>query len=363
MKKQHLISSATDTETYVEAPRLGEICAELSAEIKTWPKLRVCPICEARSLSRLATIRHFPYSRCRACGFTFANPRPPIELYEVFYNSPYYSNYRRLEMNRIRREGYFSISMYRNMREMASWLGDDQSVSILDCGCGTGTFLALLRDKFGFANVTGCELSRTCVEFARRHYGLTVTLSLDELSPDSCYDLVILTEVIEHHPNPASFLGELSARLRPGGHILVTTPAVDNLAGRYLASQCMHYTAPSHISLFTTKALIHLLSRIGFGIERLEIDEFFPTLDRMAMGLLYDLDFVGPRHDHDQIDIAYIPNALGRLLGRESKRVWSVGPIRKRLQRADRILARHFWRRLRALPRTDHLYVLARKSG
>jgi SAM-dependent methyltransferase len=251
--------------------------------------------------------------------------------------------------------------MYTDMRRLASWLGGDQSLTILDYGCGPGAFLALVRDEFGFPNVEGLELSRDSVKFARQHYGLTVASSTAELRRQF-YDCVILIEVIEHLPNPVATFRQVTQLVRPGGHVLITTPAVDNLLGRFFPSLCKHYSAPSHISLFTRQALTCLLSRFRFEIERIESDECFLTLDRVAMSLVYDLDFVSPRHDEDDSDALYIPNAVGRLLGFQPQRSPAGGPFRRALQQADRFLMRHVWWRVPLVPTTDHLYVLARKS-
>ena len=323
--QQHFSSLVSDTD-YAQTPSLCELNAQLVAEINSWRRLDVCPVCDARSVTRFATIRHFPYSRCRACGLTFANPVPSNEVLDAFYNSPFYGNYRRLEAKRIARDRYFSISMYTDMRRLASWLGGDQSLTILDYGCGPGAFLALLRDEFGFSNVEGLELSRVGVEFARQHYGLTVASSTAELRRQF-YDCVILIEVIEHLPDPAAIFSQLSKLVRPGGHVLITTPSVDNLLGRFFPSLCMHYTAPSHISLFTRQALASLLSRFSFEIERIETDECFLTLERVGMSLAYDLDFVSPQHDEDDNDALYIPNGLGRLLGFQPGRSPVKGPF------------------------------------
>jgi SAM-dependent methyltransferase len=251
--------------------------------------------------------------------------------------------------------------MYTDMRRLASWLGGDRSIAILDYGCGPGAFLAFLRDEFGFPNVEGLELSRDGVEFARRHYGLTIASSTAELRRQS-YDFVILIEVIEHLPNPRAIFSQVADLVRPGGHVLITTPAVDNLRGRFLPALCMHYTAPSHTSLFTKQALTCLLSRCHFEIERFETDECFLTLDGVTMGLFYDLDFVSPRYDEDDCDAMYIPNTAGRLLGLRPKRSAVRGPFRAALQRADQFLMRYLWWRVPLVPKTDHLYVLARKS-
>jgi 2-polyprenyl-3-methyl-5-hydroxy-6-metoxy-1,4-benzoquinol methylase len=300
-----------------------------------------------------------PHSRCRACGFVFANPIPDGEALYAFYNSSFYSNYRRLEEHRLSRERYFSISMYTDMRRLASWLGQDKSLSILDYGCGPGAFIALLRDEFGFSNVEGIEVNRESITIAERNFGLRIASSKDELHHQP-YDCVLLLEVIEHIPLPDVFLEEIGELIKPGGRVLITTPAVDNLVSLLLPLHGPHYTAPSHISLFTKKALSELLYRFGFKIERFEIDESIQIMERSMASLFYDLDFMSPSNDNDASDALATPNALGRLLRRKPRRQFSLGRIP--FYRVDQLLVR-LSKLIPSIPRNNHLYVLARKDG
>jgi 2-polyprenyl-3-methyl-5-hydroxy-6-metoxy-1,4-benzoquinol methylase len=302
-----------------------------------------------------------PYSRCGNCGFTFANPVPPDELLSVYYNSTFYRNYRCLEYNRIPRDRFYSISMYTDPHRLARWLGDDRAISILDYGCGPGAFLALLRENYGFSALEGLELNRQSVEIARKHFGFTLAKSPQELKQPA-YDCVTLLEVIEHIPDPSSFFRHISELVKPGGRVLITTPAVDNLLGRFYPRLCIHYTAPSHVSLFTRQAMELWLSRFEFEIERIEMDHTIEFLETAPLGLLYDLDFLGPQHDDDSPDFLYCPNAIGRILGLRPRRTEPAYPFKGVLARMNRLLykiARH----LRPVPRNTHLYVLARKCS
>ena len=50
--------------------------------------------------------------------------------------------------------------------------------------------------------------------------------------PDKSFDLVVLTEVIEHLENHRAALGEVARVLRPGGHLILTTPNIMRLDSR-----------------------------------------------------------------------------------------------------------------------------------
>jgi SAM-dependent methyltransferase len=258
------------------------------------------------------------------------------------------------------RDRYFSVSMYTTMQRLGGWLGEDKGLSILDYGCGPGSFMAFLREQLGFLNVEGIEINRESVMIGKRNFGLTIASSKDELSRQS-YDCVLLLEVIEHLSRPDLYLKEITELVKPGGSLLITTPAVDNMIGRRLPSHCPHYTAPSHVSLFTTRAMELLLRRFGFSVQRMEFDHTNTVVARVAASIFYDLDFLSPQNDDDASDMLYTPNALGHLIRCRTNRSGSLGPLGRPLHVFDSLFAR-FASRVRSFPRNNHLYVLARKA-
>jgi 2-polyprenyl-3-methyl-5-hydroxy-6-metoxy-1,4-benzoquinol methylase len=339
------------TGNYSEAATLNELNAALAASIKEWPRFETCPVCAARTRP-FATIRHLPHDRCRACGFTFTNPYPPETVCDQFYNSDFYSNYRTLEAHRRREDRYFSVSMYTDSRELARMIASYSPEQLLDYGCGTGAFLALLRDEFAIQG-DGLEIGEIARETAR-DYGLDVASSLDELASAS-YDMVLLLEVIEHVPNPSKFFEEVAKLLRIGGRVVITTPAVDNILASRIPQLCGHYTAPSHVSLFTTEAMRQLLARFSFEPVRLATDPAWGVARAAALSPLYKLDFASPQHDEDTNDAFYVPTRRGRWRGRNPTRTPTLGRYVSRFANvADRAVARVF-------PRPTHLYVVAEK--
>jgi SAM-dependent methyltransferase len=217
-------------EVYVPTPTLSELNAKLTQR-DDWEIRKSCPACQGASIRRFASVRYISYDRCEGCGFVFANPAPPHAVVSDFYNSDFYDNYRTLEEARIGDEPYFSISAYTDPLRLAGWLKCDKSASILDFGCGPGSFLALLRDKFGFENVEGLELNKKSASIALRHYALKLASDINVLKHQQ-YDVVILFEVIEHVTKPDEVLSLCSTLLRPGGLLFITTPSVRSIPGR-----------------------------------------------------------------------------------------------------------------------------------
>lgn len=97
--------------------------------------------------------------------------------------------------------------------------------AVLDVGCGEGALLWGMR-RLGL-EVHGCDLSPPAVELARGLVGTdrvhVGTLNEVPYKP-ATFDCVVALEVIEHLPNPRPFLDSVTALLKPGGMLLLTTP-------------------------------------------------------------------------------------------------------------------------------------------
>lgn len=95
---------------------------------------------------------------------------------------------------------------------------------ILDAGCGTGRFSARARQE-GAAVVSLDVGTRLLAETARKCDSALVAASVCDLPfASGTFDIVISSEVIEHTPDPARAVREMSRVLRPGGRLALTVP-------------------------------------------------------------------------------------------------------------------------------------------
>ena len=96
---------------------------------------------------------------------------------------------------------------------------------LLEVGCSWGKFIDVARDR-GW-KVSGVELSAKSSTSARNELHLDVFTGKLEDSPfvgTQAIDLVISWHVIEHVPDPLSFLRACRSCLRPGGYLVLKTP-------------------------------------------------------------------------------------------------------------------------------------------
>ena len=149
--------------------------------------------------------------QCRVSEREFTSAYDRVIANDGFFEgAQYYRDYRDRYLN--------------TFRYLPQYLPEEPGARMLDIG--SGQFAVLGRQLLGLdtavADVdTRCTdvLSRSGVEFYR------VDLSRETLVVDRPFDLIVMAEVIEHVPCPPHLVfANLATALKPGGHMLVTTP-------------------------------------------------------------------------------------------------------------------------------------------
>lgn len=141
---------------------------------------------------------------------------------------------------------------------------------VLDIGCGSGIYLFNLK-KLGW-DVYGLDSSQKAVSFARDRLKLKNIFSgtLDDKKyPTHFFDVVCLSHVIEHLPNPRQTLVEIRRIIRPGGLLLITTPNFGSFGARVFREYWYPLDTPRHLFLFSKSSLEKMIEAVGgFEIEK-----------------------------------------------------------------------------------------------
>ena len=104
-------------------------------------------------------------------------------------------------------------------------LSDDADV--LDCGCGMGFYLMVLRELRPAASLTGLDEDPERLSLAAS-YGIQANLVPGDAQAlpfaDASFDAVLMSEVLEHLPDDRAGLLEAYRVLRPGGVLSISVP-------------------------------------------------------------------------------------------------------------------------------------------
>jgi 2-polyprenyl-3-methyl-5-hydroxy-6-metoxy-1,4-benzoquinol methylase len=148
----------------------------------------------------------------------------------------------------------------------------DPSRRVLDVGCGEGLLAAELA-RAG-VSVVGVDVAEEPLRRGRSRYpslDLRIVPSEDTWPlPDASFDVVWAGETIEHVADTPGWLAEVRRLLRPGGSLLLSTPAHGLLARLWLALSGRAFDAhfdprADHLRFYTRRTLRRSLEDAGFG--------------------------------------------------------------------------------------------------
>lgn len=313
--------------------------------IATWPEsgleyLGKCPVCgdTGRSLlhdglrDRLFGAPGFwTMYRCDHCGSGYLDPRPNQETIGLAYANYVTHNSQRpaptqtIKLARLRvRNGYLNRKFgyhespswrfgYWIMRMMpfpirGEWDHRARHLQppkaganrLLDVGCGNGDFLRDARSA-GW-DVQGTDLDPVAVKIARKS-GIPVWLGQYDTAPFEpvSFDVITTHQVIEHVPDPSTFLHILFGWLKPGGLLWVGTPNLDCPIHEKFGEFYGNLHPPQHMVMFNQKSLVNLTLAVGFHNQKFlkrGLHDYNQTLGSAALarGLTGEVVYKGVRN-------------------------------------------------------------------
>lgn len=232
----------------------------MGADIKSSTS-HVCPLCGydrhryLRSLRFAQESRAFDLWRCRDCGVVHNWPRLPDDAIHDLYDETYY-----VFAQTPQRRWSRSVQIYVNYLLPLERQGGGR---LLEIGSACGHLLAIARARGWY--VTGVELAASAADQARSLFGLDILTGTLETHAGqlSGFDVAISVDVIEHVPDPCSFVADLRGCLRGGGTLITETPNWGGL-WRRLGGRTWIGQNPFHVFLFDARSLLRLLRSEGF---------------------------------------------------------------------------------------------------
>ena len=144
------------------------------------------------------------------------------------------------------------MTIYRDLQKILPKVRGD----VLDVGCGLGPYRHLLvpecttytgldivdADQFGFGD-------EAVVRFDGRHIPF----------PDSSFDHIICTEVLEHAREPKDLVDEIYRVLKPGASATITVPW--SARNHYIPNDYQRYTPAKLVLIFGAFRHVHVMPR------------------------------------------------------------------------------------------------------
>ena len=210
-------------------------------------------------------------NRCLSCGFVYlASWKQSIEQSGALYD--YYGRLNDEDFAR-RYSAENRARQQKLLKDLAAYTGGRR---LLDVGCGDGQLLQTAEDE-GW-DALGIDLSETAIRCCHRR-GLSASrtdffdVSLDEQR----FDVIVMSELIEHVPSPQRFLKRAEELLDNGGVVYLTTPNFGSLARRMLG-ESWSVIHPEHIGYFERSSLRKLASEeTGLREMKIEANNITPS--------------------------------------------------------------------------------------
>ncbi len=248
--------------------------------------LDTCQVCGGTSLSRvydlafdLAIYRtqdpelaaytgeHLELRRCASCGFGQPSGLPALpRFFDRLYDQRWSEEWIRNEF-----EADYKDAIFQEILRAMSLRLDASRRRLLDVGAHAGRFMALAQAAGWRAE--GLELNPRTAAFAARRTGAPVRqLNVHQVDVRTAeYDVITLTDVLEHIPDPVRVLSRVAALLADGGWVAVKVPSGPGqlrkerwrgrLRGGYRPTVADNLV---HVNHFSPASLRIALERAGF---------------------------------------------------------------------------------------------------
>jgi len=246
---------------------------------KAWEEVP-CPLCgeqQSRLFERYGYQHRYSYRRCAKCSLAFQNPRPVYDnefvetAYEV-YSTDTDSHWQKGQLTE---KGKVVYAEYKfNMQEIEDLVG--HKGRLLEVGCNTGFFVKVAKDMGWYP--VGVEISRTMAEIAHRQFEVE-TIAGDWVAQkySEPFDAVYCSHVIEHVPDPSSWMRRFREVMKPGAVLCLSVPNMNSIDRRFKRTlkrlglkkdKWQPWRTPDHLYEPCEKSMRPFFEKEGFELVR-----------------------------------------------------------------------------------------------
>lgn len=238
---------------------------------------RICPLCNGDQHTEIHKEREaIGIVKCRKCSLIYTNPLVKESEKNYWGNEKIY-----YEEGRLILEG--KAPSHRDPNYIAD-LGIIEGIkpqgNFLDIGTNMGLFLRCAQGKAW--NLFGIEPSPTLSEMARKYFGLNVKTSYLENAgfEENFFDIVTMTDVFEHIPDPKTMLKNVRRVLKKNGILFIKVPNGNYSLLKLWIAKLMNkniendiFDAYEHVVHYTHKSLKGMLENCNFKVKKILIGQ------------------------------------------------------------------------------------------
>lgn len=263
---------------------------------------------------------------CRACGLMRCNPRLTAGSLEWFYQSNFYRQlYTTGGFRTVTESEYVAQVKSRDdfRRRAFDGLDSERIQRIGEIGCAGG--LNLYGLHLEGRQVWGCDPSPEMVAMGRK-MGLNLEQGFTERLGNRIFDLVILSHVVEHFPDPLAEVVRIKENLAKGGALYIEVPDA--------RAFCLGALQSAHLYYFTPRQLVYYMAKIGLR----------PISENLIQRVHFGMVFV-PDDNAPEVDITGEYDLIRNIILRHQRREGFKDMLRKlglfRIAQAAYRIGRH----------------------
>ncbi len=249
---------------------------------------------------KLAAHDKYSIINCHTCGFIHVHPYPEKEELTRLYQKEFYQQDIPDYLSKMEREKDYWHTVYKNRyQKFENILGSprvlEDQLSLLDIG-SSGGYFQRTGNKRGWQTL-GVEPSLPAVEYARQHGCQVFHGFFDQFFHQNrqTFDVIHLSYVLEHLPNPQQLCQQTFQLLKPEGILCIESPndfnQLQTIAQNKTDKKQWWISIPHHLNYFSFSSLKSLLRKGGFKVAAQQ--STFP----MEFFLLWNENYI----DHPEI--------------------------------------------------------------
>jgi 2-polyprenyl-3-methyl-5-hydroxy-6-metoxy-1,4-benzoquinol methylase len=236
-----------------------------------------CPACESQKVSPWLNKEKFGINygiwKCYHCKTGFMNPQPSRTFLDSIYQYSGHGLSRPISFSEVINNELEYPNATIDSKRLVTWskkyLSSNKLQCALDIGSGFGFFSrAALQEGFKVKAVNPGIWENNIFKELNKASPIQTFFENVDFKEES-FDLVILSQVLEHVERPFEFLVKIKKVLKLSGVLTIAVPNVNSFLVKILKNKengC--FWVPEHLTYFSEKGLKIILLRAGFVILR-----------------------------------------------------------------------------------------------